>query len=82
MGWPLWLFHTQDLGFWWAMDGPGYPHFLTSWQVQPWLAAHQHISTDGIGNQSSAEQAVAHQVIAGMGGWGGLGSISSGAEGF
>lgn len=29
----MWLFHTQDLGFWWAVDGPGWfvrPHFLGS----------------------------------------------------
>lgn len=35
--------------------------------LQPWLAAHQHISADGVGNQSSADQATA--VLSWMWGW-------------
>lgn len=51
--------------------------------LQPWLAAHQHISADGIGNQSSIEQAVArHSHSHSWHGVLGVGGISSGTEGY
>lgn len=65
------------------VHSPSLPEKCYGVALQPWLAAHQHISADGIGNQSSIEQAVAHHSHShSWRGVLGVGGISLGTEGY